>query len=122
MVRLPLEDKHDDGVDYIAWEKYVQFEVMARFNRENRPGTRTMQLGCSTGPPRPPLPNVVDRNIQYDTIADAVRTVNGGLQLRPYIHPDCGGHHGPGAGGHTPQSRRSATLARSSCDGCSSAR
>ena len=96
-----------DGVDYIAWEKYVQFEVMARFNRENRPGTRTMQLGCSDSARLSDhrYPTWWTGDIQYDTIADAVRdSVNGGLQLRPYIHPDCGGHHGPGAGGHTPQS------------------
>lgn len=85
------------GIDFVAWEKYVQFEVMDRFNRENgRPAT--VQLGCSNSnhlaEHRYPVWWTGDNT--YQQLATAVSDmVEGGLQLKPYVHPDCGGHHGP---------------------------
>eukprot|EP00927_Polykrikos_kofoidii_P060823 TRINITY_DN55730_c0_g1_i1.p1 TRINITY_DN55730_c0_g1~~TRINITY_DN55730_c0_g1_i1.p1 ORF type:complete len:809 (+),score=96.46 TRINITY_DN55730_c0_g1_i1:148-2574(+) len=86
------------GVDFVAWEKYVQFEIMERFNRERRPaGTRTMQLGCSNSnhlaDHRYPVWWTGDNNFLQlsQAVADMV---DAGLQLKPYVHPDCGGHSG----------------------------
>eukprot|EP00929_Paragymnodinium_shiwhaense_P095026 TRINITY_DN55986_c0_g1_i1.p1 TRINITY_DN55986_c0_g1~~TRINITY_DN55986_c0_g1_i1.p1 ORF type:complete len:844 (-),score=64.29 TRINITY_DN55986_c0_g1_i1:10-2508(-) len=88
-----------DGIDFVAWEKYVQFEITARFNRQHRkPGTRTMQLGCSNSnhlaDHRYPIWWTGD-NRDWQLGQAVTDMVNGGLQLKPYVHPDCGGHNGP---------------------------
>eukprot|EP00928_Gymnodinium_smaydae_P071517 TRINITY_DN55075_c0_g1_i1.p1 TRINITY_DN55075_c0_g1~~TRINITY_DN55075_c0_g1_i1.p1 ORF type:complete len:827 (-),score=78.73 TRINITY_DN55075_c0_g1_i1:56-2536(-) len=90
-------DRDGTGIDYVAWEKYVQFEVMKRFNTLHGKGA-TVQLGCSNSghlaDHRYPVWWTGDNT--YEQLATAVADmVNGGLQLKPYVHPDCGGHHGP---------------------------
>ena len=97
-----------DSVDYAAWGQYVFTSIMARFNRERRPGVRTLMLGCSNSkhPANHRTPVWWTGDNQYDALALAVKqTVDAGVQLKPYVHPDCAGHHGPGIGqGRTPTS------------------
>lgn len=35
----------------------------------------------------------------WDALSKGVQqTVDAGVDLKPYVHQDCGGHHGPGIG------------------------
>ena len=90
-----------DSVDYAAWGQYVFTSIMSRYNMEKRPHVRTMMLGCSNSkhPANHRTPVWWTGDNQYDALALAVKQmVDGGVQLKPYVHPDCAGHHGPGIG------------------------
>eukprot|EP01048_Picozoa_sp_COSAG05_P017934 COSAG05_NODE_2536_length_2932_cov_2.918814_2_plen_426_part_00 len=79
--------------------------VMKKYNQGAAGGSkRTMMLGCSNSHHRANHRTPVwwtGDNV-YDQLALGVqKTVDGGVDLKPYVHQDCAGHHGPGFGGFT---------------------
>jgi hypothetical protein len=92
----------DDGVDYATWGQYVEWSVMATVHQKAGIGKRTMMLGCQNpnmhrASHRTPVWWTGDN--MWDALALGVQqTVDAGLDLKPYVHQDCGGHHGPGIG------------------------
>lgn len=96
----------EDELDYRAWGQEVYTDVMARYYREHRPNvTRTLMLGCSNSnhPSNHRTPVWWTGDIQYTTLSQAVTDeVSHGLQFKPWVHPDCTGHHGPDEEGATP--------------------
>ena len=87
-------------VDYITWGQYIFRGAQERYNREKRPNVaRTVNLGCSTsdrwGSHRTPVWWTGD--VQWTQLAKAITDeVEGGVDyMKPFVHPDCGGHHGP---------------------------
>ncbi len=94
------KDNCDDGIDYATWGQYVFWSTMKHFNAEQGNAKRTIMLGCS-GPShralhRTPVHWTGDNH--YDELALGIQqTVDGGVDLQPWIHQDCGSHHGPGS-------------------------
>ncbi len=92
--------------DYRAWGQSVYTDVMSRFYAESRPNvTRTVMLGCSNSnhPSNHRTPVWWTGDNQYNALATAIQDeVRYGLQLKPYVHPDCTGHHGADEVGDTP--------------------
>lgn len=94
-----------DSIDYKAWGQHVYWDVMKRYYKEKRPSrTRTMMLGCS-GSPHPSnhrTPVWWTGDNQYTALMQAVKDeIMGGLNFKPYVHPDCTGHHGADEQGTT---------------------
>merc|ERR1712130_445062 len=88
----------NDSLDNVAWGQRVYWDVMSRYFKEKRPSSnRTMMMGCfeSKHPSNHRTPVWWTGNSKYTELKDAVRDeINGGLQFKPYVHPDCTGHHG----------------------------
>eukprot|EP01043_Picozoa_sp_COSAG02_P066264 COSAG02_NODE_10253_length_1986_cov_1.951245_2_plen_240_part_01 len=89
-------------MDYATWGQYVEWSVMAKVHQKTRVGKRTMMLGCQNpnmhrASHRTPVWWTGDN--MWDALALGVQqTVDAGVDLKPYVHQDCGGHHGPGFG------------------------
>lgn len=86
-------------LDYISWVQYIFRTTQERYNSEYRPDVkRTMTLGCSNSKiwANHHTPVWWTGDIHYDTLSQAIADeIDYGLQLKPYTHPDCTGHHGP---------------------------
>jgi len=87
-----------DSIDYRAWGQHIYWDVMTRYYKEKRPSRKhTIMMGCSQShhPSNHRTPVWWTGDNQYTALMQAVADeVKGGLQFKPYIHPDCTGHHG----------------------------
>lgn len=101
-----IAGENGDILDYMSWGQKIYFNVMSRYYREKRPEVnRTMMLGCynSNHPASHQTPVWWTGDIEYNTLATAVANeVDGGTAMKPYVHPDCTGHHGPDEVGSIP--------------------
>lgn len=103
-IQCPEKKYGCDGVDYAAWGQYVFTSIMKEYNLAGRgpPGRkkqRTMMLGCSNSPHRANHRTPVwwTGDNYYDALALGVeQMVDSGIDLKPWVHQDCAGHHGPG--------------------------
>jgi len=87
-----------DSIDYMAWGQHVYWDVMTRYYKEKRPSRKhTIMMGCSNShhPANHRTPVWWTGDNQYTALMNAVKDeITGGLQFKPYVHPDCTGHHG----------------------------
>lgn len=89
----------NDELSYRVWGERVYWDVMTRYNKEKRPDQkRTIMLGCYDSPHSHPAkhrtPVWWTGDIQHTALDQAIYDeINGGLQMLPYVHPDCTGHH-----------------------------
>ena len=110
-----------DGVDYASWGQYVEWSIMKKAGGGDK---RTMMLGCQNpnmhrASHRTPVwwtgdnkwdalalgvQQTVNTNASNAVLAVThtaplcVGQVDAGVDLKPYVHQDCAGHHGPGFG------------------------
>jgi len=85
------------GLDQRVWVQYVYRSVLERYNKEHRPNVRTHTLAMYTSqhPAHHRFPTHWTGDIHSDKFADNVRfSVDGGINFKAYVHPDCGGFIG----------------------------
>ena len=105
-VMPPLKIGNDSAeVDYMAWGQAVFRATQLRWRRAQNlsDANTTLTLGCSDSNHwanhRTPVWWTGDN--QWDQLtAEVEKQVTYGLQLKPYVHMDCTGHHGPEDHGH----------------------
>lgn len=85
------------GLDNKVWVQAVYRWVTTRFNSETRPDTIpfTLAMFTSSHPAHHRFPVWWTGDIwEYTLLENVGFTVDGGVQLKPYVHPDCTGHMG----------------------------
>lgn len=85
------------GLDNRIWPQYVFRSVQERWYAEHAPDTitHTLAMYTSNHPAHHRFPVWWTGDIMTQALEENLRiTVDQGLQLKPYVHPDCGGFIG----------------------------
>lgn len=89
-------------VDHLVWGQEIFRSVLAHYTAVNGPRNATkpfetvsLSMFSSQHPAEHRFPVWWTGDVVYTMLLDNVhKMVNGGLDLQPYVHPDCGAHYG----------------------------
>eukprot|EP00040_Diaphanoeca_grandis_P012991 m.65720 g.65720 ORF g.65720 m.65720 type:complete len:903 (-) comp23596_c0_seq1:497-3205(-) len=99
---IPGLDFGSGTVDHLVWGQEIYRSVLDYYNAEYGPRnktkpfkTLTLSMYSSSHPAEHRFPVWWTGDVVYTMLLDNVhKMVDGGLNLQPYVHPDCGAHYG----------------------------
>ena len=89
-------------LDHLVWGQEIFRSVTATYNKQHGPrnktkpfDTLTLSMYSSAHPAEHRFPVWWTGDVVYTMLLDNIhKSVDGGLSLQPYVHPDCGAHYG----------------------------